>query len=208
MHIPNNEPELRVTELGVTQLREFDLVEKVKDGEITAFEELERRYRPKILNQLRRLCHDEHEAEDILQDVMMTLYLKLDTFEGKSTLSTWIYRIALNAFLMHERKQKRQQLFFMDDEPLDSFQERSILESETDSCAYSHLASNEFQVTLAKAVSELPKGYREVFLMRNHDDLPIKEVSRRLGISVPAVKSRNRRARQFLQSRLRAYDYN
>jgi RNA polymerase sigma-70 factor (ECF subfamily) len=170
-----------------------------------AFEELERRYRSKILNQLRRLCHDENEAEDILQDVMMTLYLKLDTFEGKSALSTWIYRITLNAFLMHERKQRRHQLYFTEDVSYEDYSGTPALDKEAETSAYSHMVNNEIQATLSSAVSELPKGYLEVFLMRNKEELPIKEVSRRLGISVPAVKSRNRRARQFLKSRLEGY---
>lgn len=204
MHVSYHQAGINLSE----KTRESELIERVKSGALDAFEELERHYGPRILNQLRRLCHNENEADDIFQDVMMTLYLKLNTFEGKSSLSTWIYRITLNAFLMHERKQKRQQLFFIEDEPFETHMETYSLNGEAESFAYSQTVNNEFHVTLARAVSELPKGYREVFLLRNQDELPIKEVSRRLGISVPAVKSRNRRARQFLRSRLEEYQYN
>jgi RNA polymerase sigma-70 factor (ECF subfamily) len=203
MQLSHHEPESTLY-----RVRETDLIEKVKNGERNAFEELERRFRPKIINQLRRLCHNENEAEDIFQEVMVTLYLKLNTFEGKSTLSTWIYRITLNAFLMHERKQKRQQLLLTEGEYNEAYSGTAVLKSEAETGAYIHMENSEFHVTLARAVSELPKGYRDVFLMRNKDELPIKEVSKRLGISVPAVKSRNRRARQFLKSRLEGYYYN
>lgn len=187
---------------------EEEVVERARKGDTCAFEELNRRYRQKILNQLRKLCRDQHEADDIFQDVMMTLYLKLDTFEGKSSLSTWIYRITLNAFLMHERKQRRQQLFFTDQGPFEVPLETLGVNADEEPSAYAEMANGEFQTSLAKAVAELPEGYREVFLLRNQHDLPIKEVSRRLGISVPAVKSRNRRARQFLRTRLEEYHWN
>ncbi len=198
MYIGCDQAHMRLLE----KTNESDLIERVRNGDSCAFEELDRRYRHKILSQLRRLCRDEHEADDIFQDVMTTLFLKLHTFEGKSSLSTWIYRITLNAFLMHERKQRRQQLYFTDEEPYDVHLEHVSYDGHDEPCAYTESVNNEFHASLAKAVEALPKGYRDVFLLRNQHDLPIREVSRRLGISIPAVKSRNRRARQFLRTRL------
>lgn len=203
MQVSYRQPGLRLSEI-----HESTLIEMAQNRKVNAFEELERRYRAKVLNQLRKLCHNENEAEDIFQDVMMTLYLKLNTFEGKSNLSTWIYRITLNAFLTHERKQRRKQLFFIGDEPLEAHMETYSPNSEVKSFAYSQTVTYGSYMTLARAISELPKGYRKVFLLRNHVELPVKEVSRRLGISVPAVKSRNCRAKQFLKSRLGEYQHN
>ncbi|MEW6439770.1 MAG: sigma-70 family RNA polymerase sigma factor [bacterium] len=186
-----------------TWASESELVELVQQEVAGAFEELERRYRPKILQQLRQLCRDQEDMKDILQDVLMALFLKIKTFQGRSSLSTWIYRVTINAYLMHERKQKRNRLFFVNDAVQDLLIEASNQRQGQDTPSpLSHIFRTELRSKLNQALSELPPGYRDVFLALKGDELSLKEVSRQMGISIPAVKSRQHRAREFLKSRL------
>jgi len=190
------------------QTEEPELIERVRNGEEGAFEELALRYQPKILKQLRSLFCDATEAEDILQDVMITLYKKIGTFEGKSSFSTWVYRVTLNAFLMHKRKQRSQRLYSLGDMPFEAYTETMNQDDDAEMCPYSHVLSNEYHFKLERALAELPKGYRDVFLMRSREDLSIEEVSERMGLSSAAVKSRSHRARQFLKDRLSTNYFN
>lgn len=181
---------------------ETELVSRVKQGEHEAFEELERRYRARVMNQIRRLCQDPEDVADVYQDVMTTLFLKMDGFEWRSQLSTWIYRIAFNAFLMHQRRRRHDKLLVADQD----VNEISANENEQHNMfatqPFSHVFRSELRSELSRALHELPAGYREVFFSLSHEDSPLKEVSRRMGISIPALKSRQYRARQFLRSRL------
>jgi len=141
-------------------------------------------------------------VKDILQDVLTALFLKISTFQGRSSLSTWIYRITVNAYLMHERKQKRKRLFFIDDTLQDLVVESCDSQIQTDSSPLSNIHRTELRSKLNQALADLPSGYRQVFLSLKGEELSLKEVSRQMGISVPAVKSRQHRARVFLKARL------
>lgn len=181
---------------------ESELIDLVRRGVSGAFDELERRYRPRIVQQLRQLCKDEEDLKDVLQDVLTSLFLKINTFEGRSTLSTWIYRITMNAYLMHERKQKRNRLFFVDDGFQDAASGSGRLAPRPDSSPFSAIIRSELRTRIDRALSELPPGYRQVFLYLKEEDMSLREVSKRMGLSVPAVKSRQHRAREFLKAKL------
>ncbi|MEW6442224.1 MAG: sigma-70 family RNA polymerase sigma factor [bacterium] len=183
---------------------ESELIQMVQEGTEGAFEELERRYRPRIVQQLQLLCKDQEDIKDVLQDVWMALFLKVRTFEGRSSLSTWIYRVTFNAYLMHKRKQKRERLFFVDDAIQDALLQSTHRARGMDS-PHHHAYRAELRSRLRKALSELPASYRQVFLAIKAEELPLKEISKQMGISIPAVKSRQHRARRYLKSRLMAH---
>ncbi|MEW6441339.1 MAG: RNA polymerase sigma factor [bacterium] len=181
---------------------ESELIEMIRSGAEGAFEELERRYRPRILQQLQQLCRDEEDVKDILQDVLMVLFLKSKSFEGRSSLSTWIYRVTFNAFLMHKRRQKKDRLFLLDEPVQDALLEASHRRTGAHAAQGPCAARLELRLRLRQAFSALPSSYRRVFLAVKVDELPLREVSRRMGISIPAVKSRQHRACRFLRSQL------
>jgi RNA polymerase sigma-70 factor (ECF subfamily) len=132
---------------------------------------------------------------------LLAVYLKIDTFRGTSRFSTWLHRITLNAFLMHERSCKRKQLLFVPDDILDVFMEAAN-GRETDSLPSLQLQRKELVENLARLVSELPGSFREIILLRDQQGLSIWEVSRCLGLSISAVKSRHHRARKMLKTRI------
>lgn len=92
-----------------------ELVARAQGGSKSAFGELVRRYRPRILALALQLCGSESEAEDIAQEVFFKAYRKLDTFEGRSEFFTWVYRMAVNRSLNARRDRSRRRETTMDD---------------------------------------------------------------------------------------------
>ena len=92
-----------------------ELVARAQAGSQSAFGELVRRYRPRILALALQLCGSESEAEDIAQEVFFKAYRKLDTFEGRSEFFTWVYRMAVNRSLNARRDRNRRRETTMDD---------------------------------------------------------------------------------------------
>ncbi len=91
------------------------LVNRAKAGDRSAFEELVRRYRPRILSLALHLSRNESEAEDITQEVFFKAYQKLDSFEGRSHFFTWVYRMTVNRSLNARRDKKRRKEEAIDD---------------------------------------------------------------------------------------------
>jgi RNA polymerase sigma-70 factor (ECF subfamily) len=95
------------------------LVAEAKAGSSAAFDELVRRYRPRIVALALHLCGSESEAEDTAQDVFFQAYRKLDSFEGRSEFFTWVYRMAVNRSLNVRRDRNRRRETTMDDPRID-----------------------------------------------------------------------------------------
>jgi RNA polymerase sigma-70 factor (ECF subfamily) len=181
---------------------ETSLIERAKEGEGRAFDLLVRENRPLIARRVRCLCRNDADVEDIVQEVMITMYRKLDHFRGESALSTWLYRIATNAFLMYERRKRRDKLTFIEGEP---YEDESSFEGHryegTDGFRYVY--ERELLDSVSEAMETLPARYRQVLLMRRRDGLSLKEVSRLANITVASVKSRQYRANKMLKEGIR-----
>lgn len=183
------------------------LIERFVAGCERSFEELISRYETKAYNLAMRLTRNEQDAEEVLQDVFVTVYRKIDSFEGKSKFSSWLYRITVNAAFMKLRKRKKHQAISID-EMLPQLESQASAQrgSFTDRCD-SRALSNEMRHTMEDAIRRLPEEYRAVFVLRDIDGLSNKEVGELLSLSIPAVKSRLHRSRLMLRKRLyRFYD--
>ena len=181
------------------------LVEKVRAGCDISFEEIIRRYETKVHNLAFRLTRNAQDAEEVLQDVFVTVYRKLDGFEGKAKFSSWLYRITVNASFMKLRKRKQDKSVSLT-EMLPQLQNKEI----TQQVAYgarsdSRAVNGEMRQVLENAISRLPEDYRAVFVLRDVDGLSNKEVSKMLQLSIPAVKSRLHRSRIMLRKRLNRF---
>jgi RNA polymerase sigma-70 factor (ECF subfamily) len=189
---------------GIPYDRESSLIERAKDGESKAFDSLIRMHQPAVARRVRRLCRKEEDVEDIVQEVMITLYRKIDRFQGRSSLSTWLYRIATNAFLMYERRKRRDKLTFIQDEPNQGEDRAEAfgfhLYEPTD--GFSYVYEKELQNSISEAMKELPEIYRQILLLRRRDGFSLREVSRLAKISVPSVKSRQYRGKQMLKAKI------
>ena len=180
---------------------DLELIEGFRSGDQRSFEELVSRYSEKAFSLASRMCRNSQDAEEVLQDVFVTVYRKIEGFEGKSSFSSWLYRVTVNSCLMKLRKKKQDRSVLMEDTV--TRDEHSLLlrtteDQNTDQAALRRQVSD----ALESAIRKLPDEYRPVFILRDIDGLTSREVGKILGLSVPAVKSRLHRSRLMLRRRL------
>ena len=90
----------------MTDVDEFELVQQARDGDVAAFETLLDRYQQRVLRIVLPIVKNSMDAEEVVQDVFLSVFEKIDRFRGDSSLSTWIHRIAVNTALMRRRRHK------------------------------------------------------------------------------------------------------
>jgi RNA polymerase sigma-70 factor (ECF subfamily) len=155
-----------------------------------------------------KLLGDEDEAEDVLQETFLSAFKAIGGFEGRSQLSTWLYRIAHNASLMRLRKRKRVTTFSLDQPSAGAGEDsRALSRHVVDWSAVpdDQLMTAEARREMDRAISELPDTLRSVFVLRDIQGLSGAETAEILEITVPAVKTRLHRARLWLRDRLSEY---
>lgn len=181
------------------------LIDQFRAGCEQSFEEILRRYETKVHNLAYRLTRNPLDAEEVLQDVFVTVYRKIESFEGKAKFSSWLYRITVNAAFMKLRKRRQDQSVSLTD-MLPQIQNQEIPQHATFGARCdSRAVNNEMRTALEGAIGRLPEDYRAVFVLRDVDGLSNKEVSELLSLSIPAVKSRLHRSRLMLRKRLNRY---
>jgi len=151
-----------------------------------------------------RMLGNSQDAEDILQNTFLSALTHLPEFEGRSSLSTWLYRIAANEALMLIRRKKPEVNI---DETEDAEAEDLLPAQFVDWSALpeTELLSGEGKQILDEAVQALPESLRMVFLLRDVEGLSIKETAEALNLTETNVKTRLLRARMFLREKLSSY---
>jgi len=152
-----------------------------------------------------KMLGQDQDAEDVLQNTFLKALQHIDGFEGRSSLPTWLYRIAANEALMLLRK-KRPEIEMTDTEPEDDLSEYAPTQF-VDWCCLpeDETLSAEAKAQLDQAIQTLPETLRIVFLLRDIEGLSIQETSQALNLSETAVKTRLLRARLKLRERLSLY---
>lgn len=187
------------------QVDEATLIERVKNGDQQAFEDLVSRYENKVYRLAIKLTRNETLAEEVMQEVFIKIYEKIGTFRGESALSSWIYRIAANACFAKLNLEKRHQ--HADLEETMPQAEIALLERQdsTPEAPDRPLLANEALSVISRAIERLPEDFRVVLTLRDVEGMSNEEVARVLDLSVPAVKSRLHRARLLLRKKLARY---
>lgn len=181
-------------------MTEADIVKKAKQGDQAALAELVSSYSERIYNLALRILRNREDAEDVLQETFLTVLQKLDTFDGRSNFFTWLYRIATNVSLMKLRKKK---LVFADlPEGLYPQDEKFVDWSQDPSF---NIQNEEIKKIIDSSINQLSEIYRTVFILRDIEDLSIRETSKILDITEENVKIRLRRARMFLREKISEY---
>jgi RNA polymerase sigma-70 factor (ECF subfamily) len=183
---------------------DLDLIEEFRIGKDEAFEELLNRYSTKVHSLASRLCRNAEDAAEVLQDVFVTVYRKIAGFEGKSSFSSWLYRVTVNAAFMKLRKRRQDPAVPLED-ILQQTHVVSALKSPESSYVDSQSMRHEMLEALEQAIQKLPDDYRPVFILRDVDGLTSREVGKILDLTVPAVKSRLHRSRLMLRKRLQKF---
>ncbi len=156
-----------------------------------------KRYAGRIYALGLRMLGDQDEAEEILQETFIKACDKIDQFEGRSSLGTWLYRIATNAALMHIRKRKPTVSLDQELDENDLALPKTLVEWQPD--LEQVALSGELQEALEAALMELSEPLRAVFLLRDVQGLSTAETAQALGISTSAAKVRLHRARLQLR---------
>ena len=185
-------------------LKDDKLVDMLREGNTEAYVELIKRYQDKAHNLAMRITRNEQDTEEILQDVFVTVYTKIDKFQGKSAFSSWLYRITVNTSFMKLRRRKKHAAVGLDD--VNPTAASSWGNNRSDMSDLNYISTrHELKSELQEAISELPPEYKAIFILRDVDGLSNQEVGEVLDLSVPAVKSRLHRGRNMLRKRLQNF---
>ncbi len=200
-----------VAPLNRDKLSDEELVRLfVENGDEEAFNEIINRYEDKIYGLALRVTRNPSDAEEVMQEVFLTLIKKIDTFRGESKFSSWLYRVTMNTSYMHLRKNTKYEnnisledyVPYNEDGTLHGIKDRDW-SNRPDKA----LLSNESLEIIERAIEELPEPYRAVFILKDIEGFSNEEAAEILKLSVPATKSRLHRARLFLRDKLSDYFY-
>jgi RNA polymerase sigma factor (sigma-70 family) len=174
------------------------LASRAKSGDMDAFVELSKRHANRVFQTAYRITKNRQDAEDALQEAFLNAFTHLKNFEGRSSFSTWLTRIAINSALMTLRKKRNSHEIPIEDGPVGSFVIREPQSPMGD--PESHYVRGERHKLLRKAIHRLPPIYREVIHLQETKEHSLREIAQSLGITVPAVKSRLSRAKNALRT--------
>jgi RNA polymerase sigma-70 factor (ECF subfamily) len=193
-------PEPELSGDSVSDDPDFEIVARVRNGETDAFEELVRKHGRRVYRSLLGIVGSPAEAEDALQDVFFKAFQHLSHFEGRSTFSTWLVRIAINTGLQRIRSRKE---FDSLDEEREEFRPRNI-QAWTDT-PEEHYSREELRRLVEKEVMKLPAKYRVALMLRDLEELSTEEAAVALGLSVAGLKARVLRGRLMLRESMVQY---
>jgi RNA polymerase sigma-70 factor, ECF subfamily len=162
-----------------------DLVTLAAGGDVRAFEVLAGRHRGFMYAVCRRITCDDHDAVDALQEALLAAWSRIGSFEGRSAVSTWLFRIAANAAIDEVRRRAQRQR-----EADAAIEERA---GQTDVEAVAVARS-----TVDWALARLPPQFRAAIVLREYYDLTYQQIAETLDIPIDTVKSRISRGRQAL----------
>ena len=197
--------------LSVKQLHSAEIQDQIvlaaKSGNERAFMQLVKKYEQTAFSFAFKICRNREKAEETLQDTFVNVYRKLSQFDGRSKFTTWLYRVVANSCLMKNRRGKMEQALTSLDE---ISRDTELLDhhrhfAQWKDTPLEHAMTRELRDILDGAVNRLPLDYRTVFILRDIEGQSAEDTARVLRLSVPAVKSRLRRARVFLREQLDGY---
>jgi RNA polymerase sigma-70 factor (ECF subfamily) len=177
-----------------------DLILAFQNGDVSAFEEIVRRYRDPLFNFVVRLLGDAFFSEDIVQETFLRVYRNRHRYHQVAKFSTWIYTIASNLAKTELRRRRVRNFFSIsskgeDEKDYDLVDTSSDIERDVDGAIKSEI--------ILKEINALPFHFKEAVLLRDIQDLSYEEISQILNVPLGTVKSRVNRGRSRLQKRLK-----
>lgn len=171
--------------------RDIADVRRVLEGEITAFENIVRRWQRPLINLAFRYCRNQEIAEEMAQDAFIHIYKKLAKFRKDSAFSTWIFAVSINLYRSSMRRKS------LPVEPLDTLNEIA-----GDHFPYLKFELQEREGLIRKAVGALPPRYRDAIIVFYFREMDLKETAAILNVSEGTVKAWLHRGRELLRSKL------
>jgi len=185
---------------------ERSLLKRLLDRDERAFRELVEAHRDRVFNITYRMLGDRAEAEDVAQEVFITVFKSIDSFRQESKFSTWLYRVAVNhcknriKYLARRHDRKREELNETS-EQVNGVAQPSLRAGQPDRA----LEGIQMEVLLQEAIKSLDPEHREVVILRDIEDLSIEEICEITKLPDGTVKSRLHRARLALRKKLQRH---
>jgi RNA polymerase sigma-70 factor (ECF subfamily) len=184
-----------VTSTEPVPLSDHALAVAAGQGDMSAFEQIYARHNRRVYSICLRMTQNAAEAEDLAQEAFIQLFRKIGSFRGESAFTTWLHRLTVNQCLMHFRKRSVKL-------------ERTTEEGETPVQIVRGTENPNAmpvldRIALDKALTQLPPGYRTVFLLHDVEGHEHEEISKILGVAVGTSKSQLHKARMKLRKLLR-----
>lgn len=176
-------------------------IRKSLSGDARAFESIIKKYQKRIYFTVLQMVMNHEDADDVLQETFIKAYTKLSTYDDSYPFYPWLYRIAINTALNHQKKKARLRALSLDE--LDGNGHQAEL-AESPQQMYD-MEGSELAVRLKLALQRIPFEQRTVFMLRVNEGLSYQEISDTLEISIGTVMSRLSRARDKLRTLLQSY---
>jgi RNA polymerase sigma-70 factor (ECF subfamily) len=181
---------------------EAQIIASVLAGNTHEFHDLIRPHERSVYVMALSLLHNEADAEDAAQEAFLKAFRNLASFRGESKFSTWLISITLNEARGRLRSKKAMKMESLDEPPEGEGHVSPALLRDWREIPSEALERQEFRLLLQQAITDLPLIYREIFLLRDVEELSVDESAEMLGITVASVKVRLHRARIMLQKKL------
>jgi len=175
-------------------ISDYELAQASGRGDMQAFETIYKRHHRRVYSLCLRMVANATEAEDLTQEVFIQLFRKIGSFRGESAFTTWLHRLTVNHVLMHFRKRGVRLEKTTEEGEIGEIQD--FLQAGAERPRFVD------RIALDKAISELPPGYRTVFVLHDVEGFEHEEVANMLGVSVGTSKSQLHKARMRLRELL------
>ena len=181
------------------------LVERARAGDLTAFDELVRRYQERIYGTVYHMTANHEDANDLTQETFIKAYQALRSFKGNSSFFTWVYRIAVNRTLNFLKQRRNRTHVSLNDLDFNAEHDPDLLALISEKTPRREANLAELQEKLNAAMLRLSEEHRMVVTLHDIQGLPHDEIGRIIGCNVGTVRSRLFYARQQLQAHLSDY---
>ena len=184
-------------------MTEQEIIQSILNGNTENFRLIAEAYQSKIFRVCMGFVHQKEEAEDLTQDILVSIYQNLNSYKGNSKFSTWMYRIAVNASLRHLERKKRRGFFERIEQLLtgEKSSHEINIHSHTET-PESILTSKERSEMVHRAIDSLSENQRIAFTLSKFDDLPQQQIASIMNSTEGAVEALLQRAKANLQKKL------
>lgn len=194
----------RPTNMKSRQEIDLELIKSAQAGDISAFENLMKRYKSRLFRFLSPMVRDARDTEDVVQETFIKMYMGLQTFRGDSSFSTWLFRIGINT-AKRSLSRRGRRIPQLSEPATEAGGSQQLMEVETDYVTPETTMESRQVMDLVNAVlSEMPEEQRVAFVLRELEGLSYEEIAEQMHSPLGTVRSRIHRAKDAISAALKA----